>query len=182
MPHCKEIARYLLSNLFLSSFYTLPLCRWLTDNCYRLLHQPDAASLRYEDVADTIALAHGGQAFSSVHYEKVDIVYRTQNYQLFCNNVQVHGSDGPVSLGEKIGSVGVEAIAGNGLGAWTEATLVRLDMSLGPVGVSGGLNLDTGVGFRGGNLDVHVLGFGGKVGADGLAVDTPLAGVKCCIM
>jgi len=59
---------------------------------------------------------------------------------------------------------------------------VRAEMSVGPVGVSGGLNADTGVGVRGGNLDVHLLGFGGRVGADGLAVDTPMGGVKCCIM
>merc|ERR1712037_870216 len=101
------------------------------------LHQPDAATLRpNEDVANTIALAHEGQAFASAHVLKV------------------HDSLGPVSVDRKLGSVGV----------------------------SGGLNADTGVGVRGGNLDVHLLGFGGRVGADGLAVDTPMGGVKCCIM
>ena len=134
------------------------------------------------DVDNTIALAHKGQAFASTHLAKVDIVYRTQNYQLFCNIVQEHGSLGPLSADVKVGSVGVEAIAGSGLGAWADATLLRMDVGIGPVGTSVGLNADTGIGVRGGNLDVHVLGFGGKVGADGLAVDTPVVGVKCCIM
>ena len=55
-------------------------------------------------------------------------------------------------------------------------------MGLGPVGVSGGLNADTGIGFRGGNFDAHLLGFGVKVGADGLAVDTPVVGANCSVM
>ena len=41
--------------------------------------------------------------------------------------------------------------------------------------------MNTGAGVRGGNLDVHLLGFGGKVGADGLTIDTPIGGDKCVL-
>jgi len=144
--------------------FAIDFIRWLTDNCYHLLHQPDAARLRTGNVDNTIAIAHDGQAFASAHLAKV------------CN------SHGTVSTDVKFASAGAEAIYGNGVGAWAEATLARSDVSFGPFGVSGGLNANTGIGLRGGNLDVHLLGFGVKIGADGLAVDTPLVGGKCSIM
>ena len=67
-------------------------------------------------------------------------------------------------------------------GAWANASVARAEASVGPVGAHVDLNANTGAGFRGGNLDVHVLGFGGKVGADGLTVDTPVGGAKCIVM
>ena len=47
--------------------------------------------------------------------------------------------------------------------------MVRSELSAGPVGVHADLNVNTGAGVRGGNLDVHLLGFGGKIGADVVA-------------
>ena len=75
-------------------------------------------------------------------------------------------------------SAEAEAIAGNRLGAWANASLVRSELSAGPVGVHVDLNVNTGAGVRGGNLDVHALGFGGKIGADGITLDTPIGGVS----
>ena len=68
------------------------------------------------------------------------------------------------------------------MGAWANASLVRSELSAGPVGVHADLNVNTGAGVRGGNLDVHLLGFGGKVGADGVTIDTPVGGAKCVVM
>lgn len=39
-------------------------------------------------------------------------------------------------------------------------------------------NINTGVGVRNGNFEVHLLGFGFKVGADGFEVNTPIGGVN----
>ena len=66
----------------------------------------------------------------------------------------------------------------DGFGAWANASLGRVEASLGPVGVHLDVNVNTGVGLRGGNLDVHVLGFGGKCGVDGITIDTPFGGFK----
>ena len=71
-----------------------------------------------------------------------------------------------------------------GFGAWANATLTRSDVKIGPVGGHVGFNANTGIEVRGGNLDVHALGFGGTVGADGVSIDTPFVGVNttCNIM
>ena len=45
-----------------------------------------------------------------------------------------------------------------------------------------GPNLNTGMGVRDRNLDLHLLGSGLRVGADGLALDTPMGGAKCSVM
>jgi hypothetical protein len=75
------------------------------------------------------------------------------------------------------------AVAGAGFGAWAGASLGRAEVNLGPVvGIHVEPNLNTGVGVRDGNLDVHVLGFGARVGADGLEINTPLGGVNACIV
>ena len=41
-------------------------------------------------------------------------------------------------------------------------------------------NVNTGIGARNGNVEAHVLGFGAKVGADGLEINTPVGGVNAC--
>ncbi len=43
-------------------------------------------------------------------------------------------------------------------------------------------NVNTGVGARNGNLEAHLLGFGGKVGADGVEINTPIGGVNACAL
>jgi hypothetical protein len=76
------------------------------------------------------------------------------------------------------------AVAGPGLGAWAGILpLGRAEVNIGPVvGVHLEPNLNTGLGVRDGNLDVHLLGFEARLGADGLEVNTPLGGVRACII
>ena len=40
--------------------------------------------------------------------------------------------------------------------------------------------MNTGIGARNGNVEAHVLGFGAKVGADGVEINTPLGGANAC--
>ena len=75
-----------------------------------------------------------------------------------------------------------QAVAGPGLGVWADASLLRVEASLGNVvGVHLDLNVNTGVGVQNGNLDVHFLGYGGRIGADGISSDTPVV-TSCNIM
>ena len=72
-----------------------------------------------------------------------------------------------------------EAIAGPGVGAWANASAARYEQNIGNLAeVHADLNVNTGAGIRGGNVDVHLLGFGGRVGTDGLEVNTPLGGAR----
>lgn len=57
-------------------------------------------------------------------------------------------------------------------------TAVSLSGNL--IGARNGFNANTGIGARNGNLEAHILGFGGKVGADGVEVNTPSFGVNAC--
>ena len=75
-----------------------------------------------------------------------------------------------------------QAVAGPGLGAFADASLVRLEASAGPLGVHLDPNVNTGIGARNGNVEAHLLGFGGKVGADGVEINTPLGGANCTLM
>ena len=81
-------------------------------------------------------------------------------------------------------STGPSAQASAGFGAWAGglgASLVRAEANLGPVGgVHLEPNLNTGAGVRDGNLDVHLLGFGTRIGAHGLEINTPIGGVNAC--
>jgi hypothetical protein len=56
------------------------------------------------------------------------------------------------------------AVAGAGLGAWVGASpLGRAEVNMGPLlGVHLEPNLNTGLGVRDGNVDVHLLGFGAR--------------------
>ena len=65
--------------------HTVSLYRWLTDNCYRLTHEPDSATLRTENVDNTIAMAHDGQAFASAHLAKVD----THKHCMYCTELSI---------------------------------------------------------------------------------------------
>lgn len=76
-----------------------------------------------------------------------------------------------------------KALWGNeGYGAFAHASAGRVDAGLGGVGLFIEPNISMGAGFHSGNAEVKVLGFGGKVGADGLEVSTPLGGGRCEIM
>jgi hypothetical protein len=74
----------------------------------------------------------------------------------------------------------VQAVAGPGFGAFLDASCNRIEVSFGFLwvgfGVHADLNLNTGLGARNGNLELHVLGFGGRLGADGLELNMPWMG------
>jgi len=75
---------------------------------------------------------------------------------------------------------------GKDKGAWVQAEVFKADAGfdtpLGHVGANICPNANTGVGMRNGNAEAAVLGWGGKVGKDGVGVRSPLGGVDCSIM
>ena len=82
-----------------------------------------------------------------------------------------------------VNSSDTETLTGqNGYGHWENRSLVRAETSIGPASGYIDLNINTGAGIRGGNVDVHALGFGTTVGADGVSIDTPIGGAKCVVM
>ena len=139
--------------------FAIQFIAWLTDNNFKLPHGLDAGTIPDLDKYTRVAVAHGGQAFAAIGAEK-----RVQKRGLLRSAMR-----GPY--------VEAEAIAGPGLGAWANASAARLETNFGNVAqVHLDASLNTGAGIRGGNLDVHLLGFGGRVGTDGLEINTPLAG------
>jgi hypothetical protein len=140
---------------------------FLTDGTnFRLPHRIDALTapegLAQQSNAfainqDGVAIARVGSGETRVNYHHINAMYR-----------------GP--------SAEVSAAAGAGLGAWVGASpLGRAEMNVGQLaGVHFEPNINTGAGVRDGNLDVHVLGFGTRIGADGVEINTPLGGVNAC--
>jgi len=91
---------------------------------------------------------------------------------------------GPLQYKNRSMEFKAQAVAGNpGLGAFVDASLQKAEVSAGNlVGVHVDLNINTGIGLRNGNFEAHLLGFGGKIGADGLEINTPIGGANCSIM
>ncbi len=59
-----------------------------------------------------------------------------------------------------------------GLGAWLDASFVRLEFNWGPLlGLHIEPSLNTGLGLRDGYFDVHVAGFGIRLGCDAVELD-----------
>ena len=140
---------------------------WLTDNNYKCDHRVDAGNIDTENrefwAADGFAAAKGGNAIAS--------------YGLG----QGHASVGPVNTKVKVGQFSAQAVAGPGFGAFADATVAEVGISAGNiVGAHVGLNANTGAGVRNGNVEAHLLGFGGKIGADGIEINTPVGGVNAC--
>mmetsp|Transcript_58522 Transcript_58522/g.164080 ORF Transcript_58522/g.164080 Transcript_58522/m.164080 type:complete len:243 (+) Transcript_58522:70-798(+) len=80
-------------------------------------------------------------------------------------------------------NAGVEAIARNdeGFGVFADASLARVSGHIGPVGVRFEPNLNTGYGVRSGNFEANALGFGIKLGQDGIGVQSPIMGAECAV-
>ena len=140
---------------------------WLTDNNYKLDHRVDAGNIDTVDrqfwATDGFAAAEDGNAIAS--------------YGLG----QGHCSKGPLNVKAKVGQFSGQAVAGPGFGAFADATVVDASVSYGNVvGAHAGLNANTGIGVRNGNAEAHFLGFGGKIGADGVEINTPIGGVNAC--
>ena len=142
---------------------------WLTDNNYRCDHRVDAGNIETDDrefwAVDGFAAAKEGNAIAS--------------YGLG----QGHVSKGPLNFKVKVGQASAQAVAGPGFGAFADATIADVSLSAGNlVGAHVGLNANTGIGARNGNVEAHLLGFGGKIGADGLEINTPIGGANCSVM
>ena len=139
--------------------FAIEFIAWLTGNNFRLPHGLDAGTIPDIDNFTQVAVAHGGQAFAAIGAEK-----RGQTTGLLPAAMR-----GPYAE--------AEAIAGPGLGAWANASAARFETNFGNAAeVHLDANLNTGAGIRGGNVDVHLLGFGGRIGTDGLEINTPLGG------
>ena len=78
-----ELIRFSLNTVYVKYVIFNDMFRWLTDNCYRLLHAPDAADLRRSEVDNTIALAKNGQAFAAAHVFEVRLFDSKYQYYIF---------------------------------------------------------------------------------------------------
>ena len=68
-----------------------------------------------------------------------------------------------------------------GLGVFGDASIMRLEVSLGNIiGLHIDYNINSGLGVRNGNFEAHFLGFGGKLGGDGIEINTPVGGANAC--
>lgn len=81
-------------------------------------------------------------------------------------------------------ALGVQGIKGKGLFVQAEIWKAELsaDTPLGRIGMSWGLNANTGAGIRDDGVEASILGFGAKVGKDGVGLQTPVNGADCCVM
>ena len=143
--------------------FAIQFIAWLTSNNFKLPHGLDAGFIPDIDNYPKIAVNHGGQAFAAI------------------GSQEKRGQAGtgllPASMRGPYAEA--EAIAGPGVGAWANASAGRYEQNYGNVAeIHADLNVNTGAGIRGGNVDVHLLGFGGRVGTDGLEVNTPLGGAR----
>ena len=67
-------------------------------------------------------------------------------------------------------------------GAFAEVNFLQTQFSApgNSLGLHYGVNLNTGLGVRNGNFEAHLLGFGAKIGTDGIEINTPTVGVNAC--
>ena len=139
---------------------------WLTDGNFTCSHRFNAADTTVDDIKKGVrsfCRAEDGNAVARVTTTEARKSY-------------AYGSVSARSVHAQ-----AQAVAGPGLGAWADASAFKAEASLGNVvGVHLEPNVNTGVGVRNGNVDVHLLGFGGKIGADGIELNTPLGGVNAC--
>ena len=133
---------------------------WLTDDNYNISVSYDAGFLS-ELNNRTHAVAHEGTAYATASCGERRAVGGL---------VTVAARAPTVMAGVSDGSEGLYAVA--------EASAFRAEANFGVVGVHADLNVNTGAGVRNGNVEAHLLGFGGRVGTDGVEVNTPLVGVR----
>jgi hypothetical protein len=140
---------------------------WLTNGNFSVSHRFNAAW-------ENMPLKKGFKSFAREEDGNAIARYTTS---------EVRKSAGVASVSARSIHAQAQAVAGPGVGAWADASAFKVEAAYGNVvGVHIEPNVNTGAGIRNGNLDVHLLGFGGKIGADGIEVDTPLGGVNACSM
>ena len=148
--------------------FVLDMVIWLTNNNYKIDFMIEAAN--HSSVVTSSALVCDGFAASE-----------DGNGIAAWTLAQLTATGNGVNSKVVVGQFGAQAIAGPGLGLFVDATLLDINATVGNYfGGHIGLNAKTGVGIRNGNLEGHLLGFGGKIGADGIELNIPIAGVKAC--
>merc|ERR1712102_53462 len=98
--------------------YAIDFIRWLTDDCYHLPYEPDAAELGTDDNwGNAIAMDTGKQAFAAAH------LYKGQaTAGLVGVNYKVLSADAEVRDGDRWWQKG----------AWANASVMRAETSFGP--------------------------------------------------
>ena len=143
---------------------------WLTDHNYLCDHRVDAGNI------NTFVLRNGLISRSAIAASKGgNFIYHINSGE---NNMTTVG---PFNKKTKGANLTAQAVAGPGLGVFLDVGHSDTSVSIGNlIGLHIGLNANTGIGARNGNLEAHLAGFGGKVGADGIEINTPAGGVNIC--
>ena len=138
---------------------------WLTKNNYKFDHRVDAGNINTGQfwASGGFAVAQKGNAIAA-------IVLGQFHYSNYLLNAKI-----------KVGQFSGQVVAGPGAGVFVDTTVVDLSVSFGNViGIHTGLNVNTGIGIRNGDAELHLLGFGGKIGVDGVEFNTPIGGLNMC--
>ena len=143
---------------------------WLTDHNYLCDHRVDAGNI------NTFVLRNGLPSRSSIAASKGgNFIYHKNSGN---NNMTAVG---PFNKKTKGANITAQAVAGPGLGVFLDVSHSDTSVNVGNlIGLHIGLNANTGIGIRNGNLEAHLAGFGGKVGADGIEINTPVGGMNMC--
>ena len=146
---------------------------WVTNKNYLCDHRVDAANINTFDSEFRDTQSERVKGFGAAKSGNA-IFHLNQGGNAI-------SSKGPINQRVKLGQFTAQAVAGPGLGAFVDVTLAELSLSAGNLaGFHFGLNANTGIGARNGNVEAHFLGFGGKIGADGVEVNSPVGGVNLC--
>ena len=142
--------------------FAIEFIAWLTDDNYNIKTAFDAGKVRNISNSLTHAVDRNGTAYAcaSLGEERHAI--------------------GPLSAVGRLPTAQAGVSNGTeGLYAFAEASAIRIESNYGNVvGAHVDVNVNTGLGIRNGNAEAHLLGFGGRVGTDGVEVNTPLGGVR----
>lgn len=131
---------------------------WLTDGAHKPLPMMDAGvGANSARGPNAWAGAEGGAAYAGA------TVANMQGH----NGILNGALDAP--------NASAAALCGReGFGAFSEAELGRAEGGIGPIRVAAHLNANTSIGFRNHGLEISVIGFGVKAGANGISASIPV--------
>ena len=159
--------------------FTLQLISWLTDGIYRVNVLGDGGmvtsplytdiDLKLESKNQTL-IAKGIGKQVRLPYSYFMLRARGPYYELDVRRLQ---SD----------CITLNSICDPGIGLWAELSLFRLEVGIAALmSFHVSPNINSGIGFRERNFSIHLLGFGGCLGADGAALDTCAGGISLRIL
>ena len=145
--------------------FVFDLLVWCTDDKYVMPYRLDAGEIE-----------HSNSLWE--YFTVTDGLSSIRNYCAY----KFRYSFGPLSIHSKVLEFQSQIVSRERCFGWfKDITIIENEVSLGnAVGARVGLNFDTGIGVRFGNAELHCLGLGGKIGTDGIQVDTPVASVNAC--